>query len=165
MTWHENQLKRKLYPAGSKLPSDRAAQNNDPNYKADDGYECSHSHSSTHPHTHPLIHSPSPSSTHAHTHPLTLTLIHSPSPSPSKFIRIQLVLQTMGPSTLTLTLIHSSTCPHPLTLTLIHSPSIHSPSKFIRIQLVLQTVEPSARMGVRSLSQWADDCATFLHGF
>ena len=38
MTWRANKLKGKLYPAGSKFPSDRAAQNNDPNYQAKDGW-------------------------------------------------------------------------------------------------------------------------------
>ena len=38
MTWRANKLTGKLYPAGSKLPSDRAAQNNDPNYQAKDGW-------------------------------------------------------------------------------------------------------------------------------
>ena len=40
ITWRANKLKGKLYLAGSKLPADRAAQNNDPNYQASDGYGC-----------------------------------------------------------------------------------------------------------------------------
>ena len=40
ITWRGNKLKGKLYLAGSKLPVDRAAQNNDPNYKAEDGCGC-----------------------------------------------------------------------------------------------------------------------------
>lgn len=38
MTWSGNKLKGKMYPAGSKLPASRAAQNNDPNYQAKDGW-------------------------------------------------------------------------------------------------------------------------------
>ena len=36
--WRENSLNGKLHLAGSKLPADRAAQNNDPNYQAADGW-------------------------------------------------------------------------------------------------------------------------------
>ena len=38
MTWRANKLKGTFYPAGSKLPASRAAQNNDPNYQAKDGW-------------------------------------------------------------------------------------------------------------------------------
>ena len=40
ITWRGNKKKGKLYLAGSKLPADRASQNNDTNYKAEDGYGC-----------------------------------------------------------------------------------------------------------------------------
>ena len=36
--WRGSKLNGKLFLAGSKLPADRAAQNNDPNYKAADGW-------------------------------------------------------------------------------------------------------------------------------
>ena len=36
--YQSKNLSGKLYPAGSKLPADRAAQNNDPNYRAADGW-------------------------------------------------------------------------------------------------------------------------------
>ena len=36
--WRASKLVGKLYLAGSKLPADRAAQNNDPNYQAADGW-------------------------------------------------------------------------------------------------------------------------------
>ena len=36
--WRAGKLSGKLYPAGSKLPANRAAQNNDPNYQAADGW-------------------------------------------------------------------------------------------------------------------------------
>ena len=36
--WRASKLNGKLYLAGSKLPAGRAAQNNDPNYKAADGW-------------------------------------------------------------------------------------------------------------------------------
>ena len=36
--WSGNKLNGKLYVAGSKLPAARAAQNNDPNYQAADGW-------------------------------------------------------------------------------------------------------------------------------
>ena len=38
INWRASKLNGKLYLAGSKLPSDRAAQNNDPNYQASDGW-------------------------------------------------------------------------------------------------------------------------------
>ena len=38
VTWLGNTITDQLYPAGSGLPENRAAQNSDPNYQAEDGW-------------------------------------------------------------------------------------------------------------------------------